>query len=64
MFQDFITIKNRHKKFIEIISASKIVYGLKSENGFATSSSTQYEDEDGSSIRLICFCAEQARAKL
>ncbi|WP_298903170.1 DUF2750 domain-containing protein [uncultured Psychroserpens sp.] len=63
MFQDSITLKNRHLKFIKTVSENEIVYGLKSKNGFATSSSTQYEDDNGNPIELICFWAEKVRAK-
>lgn len=63
MFQDSITLKNRHLKFIKTVSESGIVYGLKSKNGFATSSSTQFEDEDGNPIGIIWFWAEKVRAK-
>ncbi|MBU2941033.1 DUF2750 domain-containing protein [Lacinutrix sp. C3R15] len=63
MFQDSITLKNRHQKFIKTVSENGIVYGLKSKNGFATSSSTQFEDDNGNSIGIICFWAEKVRAK-
>jgi len=63
MFQDSITLKNRHLKFIKTVSESGIVYGLKSKNGFATSSSTQFEDDNGNPIGMICFWAEKVRAK-
>jgi len=63
MFQDSITLKNRHLKFVKTVSDSEIVYGLKSKNGFATSSSTQFEDDDGKPIGMICFWAEKVRAK-
>ncbi|WP_298897301.1 DUF2750 domain-containing protein [uncultured Psychroserpens sp.] len=63
MFQDSITLKNRHLKFIKTVSETEIVYGLKSKSGFATSSSTQYEDDDGNPIGMICFWSEKVRAK-
>ena len=63
MFQDSITIKNRHQKFIKTVSENGIVYGLKSRNGFATSISTQFEDDDENPIGMICFWAEKVRAK-
>src|SRR5690606_31654862 len=63
MFQDSITLKNRHQKFIKTVSENGIVYGLKSKNGFATSSSTQFEDDNGNPIGMICFWAEKVRAK-
>ncbi len=63
MLHDSITLKNRHLKFIKTVSESEIVYGLKSKNGFATSSSTQYEDDNGNPIGMMCFWAEKVRAK-
>ncbi|AXT54611.1 DUF2750 domain-containing protein [Aquimarina sp. AD1] len=63
MLQDSITLKNRHLKFIKTVSESEIVYGLKSKKGFATSSSTQYEEDNGNPIGMICFWAEKVRAK-
>jgi len=63
MFQDSITLKNRHLEFIKTISKSEIVYGLRGKNGFATSNSTQYEDEDGKPIGMICFWSEKRRVK-
>ncbi len=63
MFQDSITLKNRHQKFIKTVSENRLVYGLKSKNGFATSSSTQFEDDNENPIGMICFWAEKVRAK-
>ena len=63
MFQDSITLKNRHQKFIKTVSENGIVYGLKNKNGFATSSSTEFEDNNENPIGIICFWAEKVRAK-
>lgn len=63
MLQDSITLKRRHQKFIKTVSESEIVYGLKNRNGFATSSSTQFEDDNGNPIGMICFWSEKVRAK-
>ncbi|WP_299676122.1 DUF2750 domain-containing protein [uncultured Dokdonia sp.] len=63
MLQDSLLIEKRHKRFIKTICKSEVVYVLKSSGGFATSSSTQYDDDDGNPIGLICFWAEKALAK-
>ncbi|WP_299902056.1 DUF2750 domain-containing protein [uncultured Aquimarina sp.] len=63
MFQNHITVKNRHKKFIKTVCITEIVYELKNKKGFATSSSVHYDDENRKPIRVICFWAEKARAK-
>lgn len=62
MFQNHITVKNRHKKFIKTVCETETVYGLKNKKGFATSSSVHYDDEDGEPVGMICFWAEKARA--
>jgi len=63
MFQDSIILKNRHQKFLMTVSENGIVYGLKNKNGFATSSSIQFEDDNGNPIVIICFWAEKVRAR-
>lgn len=63
MFQNHITVKNRHKKFIKTVCETEIVYGLKNKKGFATSSSVHYNDENGEPVEMICFWAEKVRAK-
>ncbi|WP_452601991.1 DUF2750 domain-containing protein [Pontimicrobium sp. MEBiC06410] len=63
MFQNHITVKNRHKKFIKTVCETETVYVLKNKKGFATSSSVHYDDEDGEPVGMICFWAEKARAK-
>ena len=39
MFQDSITINNRHLRFVKTVCETEIVYGLENDVGFATSSS-------------------------
>ncbi|GAA4304134.1 hypothetical protein GCM10023183_17270 [Nibribacter koreensis] len=39
------------------------VIGLESEDGFATSSSNNYEDENKNPISMICFWSEKALAR-
>ncbi|TYA84239.1 DUF2750 domain-containing protein [Seonamhaeicola marinus] len=63
MFQNHITVKNRHKKFIKTVCETEVVYGLKNKKGYVTSSSVHYEDENGDPVGMICFWAEKARAK-
>lgn len=63
MIQDSITIENRHKRFIKVVCKTGMVYGLECEDGFATSSSVHFEDEDDNPIGMICFWAEKALAK-
>jgi hypothetical protein len=62
MLQDHITVKLRHERFVKKVCETKIVFGLKDNEGFATSSSNEFDDEDGNSVQLICFWAESALA--
>lgn len=63
MIQDSIVIRNRHRRFIKVVCKTGIVYGLESKDGFASSSSVHFEDEDENPIGIICFWAEKALAK-
>lgn len=63
MIKDSQTINQRHKKFIRTICETQIVYALQHDEGFATSSSVHYEDDEGDPIDLICFWSESAMAK-
>lgn len=63
MIQDSLIIEKRHKRFIKTVCESETVYGLKNHKGFATSSSTKYENEEGEPIGIICFWAEKSLAK-
>lgn len=63
MIQDSITIEQRHRKFVEKVCETQIIYALKDSKGFATSISNDYETEDGDEAMLICFWSEAAMAK-
>lgn len=63
MIQDSVIIKRRHIRFIKNICESGIVYGLENDEGFATSNSIHYEDEEGDAVEIICFWAEKFLAK-
>ena len=62
MLQDSLLLEKRYKRFIKIVCESEIVYALKNSNGFATSSSNEFEDENGNPVGIICFWAEKSRA--
>lgn len=63
MLQDAQLIESRHKRFIRTVCASEIVFGLENQDGFASSSSNHYEDEDENPVGIICFWAERALAQ-
>lgn len=62
MLQNVGLLEKRHKRFIKVVCESEIVYALKNSDGFATSSSNKFEDEDGNPIGIICFWAEKSLA--
>lgn len=62
MLQDSLLLEKRYKRFIKIVCESEIVYALKNSNGFATSSSNEFEDENGNPVGIICFWGEKSRA--
>ena len=64
MIQNSIAIKKKHQKFIEEVVLNGIVWGLKSDEGYATSSSNDYEDNQGEPIVLICFWSNKKLANV
>ena len=62
MLQDSIITKQSHEKFIKKVCESEMVWGLENEDGFATTSSNEYEDENEEPLELICFWSENALA--
>ena len=63
MFQDSVTIDNRHKRFVKTVAKTEIVYSLKNKKGYATTTSVQFEDSNGNPLSMLCFWSERARAK-
>lgn len=64
MLQDSSTIKKRHKKFIEEVVKNETVWALKSDEGLASSSSTEYQDENGEPIGIVCFWSNRKLASV
>lgn len=62
MHKNHIDIRLNHEKFIAKVCETHIVYALESEDGFATSSSNELEDEDGEPVGIICFWSEKSGA--
>ena len=56
-------IENRYKKFIKTVCKTDVVYALQNQDGFATSASAHYENEQGKPVDILCFWAEIGRAK-
>jgi hypothetical protein len=63
MLQNSIIVKQRYERFIKKVCETEIVYGLKNTEGFATSESNDFEDENGASLELICFWSEKSLAQ-
>ncbi|WP_116787276.1 DUF2750 domain-containing protein [Flavobacterium psychrotrophum] len=62
MLKDTADVQLKQEKFIKTICETGIVYGLENEEGFATSYSNEYENEDGEPVEVICFWSEKAYA--
>jgi hypothetical protein len=63
MLQDSIITKQKHERFIKKVCESEIVWGLKNADGFANTSSNEYEDDNEEPLELMCFWSEKALAK-
>lgn len=63
MIQNSIIIKQRHERFIKKVCETEIVWGLENAEGFATTSSNDFEDDNEEPLGLICFWSERALAK-
>lgn len=63
MSKNHIDIRLNHERFLKTVCESKSVFALENEEGYATSSSNESEDEDGDAIGVICFWSEKVRAK-
>jgi hypothetical protein len=63
MIQDSLLTKQRHEQFIKKICDTEIVWCLENKDGLATSSSNEFEDDNGEPVLLVCFWSEKAQAK-
>ncbi len=62
MIQDILQLQQRHENFIKKICQTEKVYGLENNVGFATLDSTNYEDENGKPMPVMCFWSDQKGA--
>jgi hypothetical protein len=62
MVQDSGVMKEHQEQFVKSICETNVVFGLENDEGSASSSSEEYEDESGVPIELICFWSDAARA--
>jgi len=59
MIQDILQLQQRHENFIKKICQTEKVFGLENNVGFATLDSTNYEDENGKPMPVMCFWSDQ-----
>lgn len=64
MFKNTADLKARHDKFVAETSTNGRVWALENKEGFATSGSNQFEDEEGGAIKLICFWSDEKWARV
>lgn len=64
MLQNTIDIERSHHLFVETICKTQIIYGLKDKNGYAMSTSNNYETTQGEAIGLICLWSEEVQARV
>lgn len=63
MIQDSIVNMQKQERFIEKVCKSGTVWSLENSDGFATSQSNEYEDDDANPVQLICFWSDEQLAK-
>jgi hypothetical protein len=63
MLQESKTIQQKHEEFIKKVCETQKVWALENEDGFATSGSNEYEDEEGEPVEMICFWSTEGLAK-
>lgn len=59
MIQDILQLQQRHENFIKKICLTEKVFGLENNVGFATLDSTNYENENGKPMPVMCFWSDQ-----
>ncbi|WP_026942932.1 DUF2750 domain-containing protein [Hellea balneolensis] len=64
MLKNSSDIKKQHKRFVCDVVKSGIVSGLQSDEGWASSSSNSYENENGEPENIICFWSDGKRARV
>jgi hypothetical protein len=64
MFKNSADIKKQHKRFVSDIVKTGIVWGLQSDDGWASSSSNKYENKNGEPENIICFWSDEKRARV
>jgi hypothetical protein len=62
MSEEHLIIKKQHDKFISEVCKTEIVWALEKEDGFATSTSLNYEDDNDEPVEVLCFWSEKELA--
>lgn len=63
MLKNVDQIKIKHKKFIETVCETQIIYGLDNGKGFAIVPSNNHVDDNGEDGTVICFWSNAVIAK-
>mgnify|MGYP003582675654 FL=1 len=63
MIQNEAAALDRHNVFVKNVTETGVVYALKNEDGYATSSSNELEGDDGEPVEMICFWSDKALAE-
>ena len=63
MEQDDNNMIERQEKFLETICQTEMVWALEKEDGFATASSINFEDEEGEPAEVLCFWSSKELAQ-
>lgn len=63
MIEDSAASIQKQEEFIGTVCRTEVVWALENSEGFATSASNEYEDEDGNPVRLMCVWADESAAK-
>jgi hypothetical protein len=62
MSEEHLTIKEQHESFLNQVCKTETVWALEKEDGFATSTSLNYEDDNDEPVEVLCFWSEKAFA--
>jgi hypothetical protein len=62
MSEENLIIYKEHEKFIREVCKTETVWALEKEDGFATSTSLNYEDDNDEPVEVLCFWSEKALA--
>lgn len=60
--EENLILLEKHQQFVESICQTKIVWALEGKDGYATTFSEEFENEEGIPAELLCFWSSQENA--